>query len=254
MSDRAAAPVHRRARLERAFVLRGVRDDGVRRCATHASCCSHRGDDAPTVASTHHCSRCSRARAVRVEASSARAAPKRRGETARATSRRCATRPPAMLRNTRAPTRDVTRRAFPGNFRLPGKPLFMRVPVIATRDGEGVAAACCPQARRCAHGKFRVASTMTARSRGAVFFRGAEFVPGDFHVRWNASRVRRAGAKSRKAKRNADDEEVVMRVRKFFCTFFLTSPNKRIMIRLDKSLTSLHGCGCSCDGGWQDRC
>ncbi len=58
----------------------------------------------------------------------------------------------------------------------------------------------------------------------------------------DAMRAQRAQAKTRSAQRNDEDDEVVMLARKFFCTFFLTSPNKRIMIRLDKSLTSLHGC------------
>ncbi|WP_459571359.1 hypothetical protein [Cupriavidus sp. 8B] len=57
----------------------------------------------------------------------------------------------------------------------------------------------------------------------------------------DAVRAQRAQAKARSAQRNDEDDEVVMLARKFFCTFFLTSPNKRIMIRLDKSLTSLHG-------------
>lgn len=35
------------------------------------------------------------------------------------------------------------------------------------------------------------------------------------------------------------DLVLVVHACKFFCTFFLTSSNKRIMIRLDKSLTSL---------------
>ncbi|WP_420996433.1 hypothetical protein ACKI2N_016675 [Cupriavidus sp. 30B13] len=82
-----------------------------------------------------------------------------------------------------------------------------------------------------------------ARAPRGLFCRADMLARGGFHLRWNASRARRAHAKSGQAMRNDEDDEVVMRARKFFCTFFLTSPNKRIMIRLDKSLTSLHGCG-----------
>lgn len=46
---------------------------------------------------------------------------------------------------------------------------------------------------------------------------------------------------SRRCSMHRDLRELVgvVRTRKFFCTFFLTSSNKRIMIRLDKRLTSL---------------
>jgi len=55
------------------------------------------------------------------------------------------------------------------------------------------------------------------------------------------STSRRAIASMRATGRCEVEIDRINIARKFFCTFFLTSWSKRIMIRLDKSLTSLQG-------------
>ncbi|RZT41096.1 hypothetical protein EV147_0082 [Cupriavidus agavae] len=117
------------------------------------------------------------------------------------------------------------------------KPMFMR---ISSRW---------PVSRKCVGGGVAMVATVVsyrARTQCAAVARSGPATRGRImrtHVDGTSSTVWKSRSMSvSKVLRSQCVREVDRfdLARKFFCTFFLTSSSKRIMIRLDKSLTSLH--------------